>query len=104
MKTLIPVGIIERKIYLIRSHKVMLDSDLAQLYEVETFNLNKAIKRNIDRFPNDFMFQLTKEEADSLRFQIGMSKPIGRGGRQYLPLMIPPQKPKRKIGFLREDK
>ena len=80
----------------------MLDSDLAQLYEVETFNLNKAIKRNIDRFPNDFMFQLTKEEADSLRFQIGMSKPIGRGGRQYLPLMTPPQKPKRKIGFLRE--
>ena len=46
--------------------------------------------------------QLTKEEADSLRFQIGMSKPIGRGGRQYLPLMTPPQKPKRKIGFLRE--
>jgi len=63
----------------------MLDSDLAQLYGVETFNLNKAVKRNIDRFPNDFMFQLTKEEADSLRFQIGMSKTIGRGGRRYLP-------------------
>lgn len=47
---------------------------LAELYEVETFNLNKAVKRNIDRFPQDFMFQLTKEEADSLRFQIGMSK------------------------------
>jgi hypothetical protein len=52
----------------------MLDADLAELYEVETFNLNKAVKRNIDRFPQDFMFQLTKEEADSLRFQIGMSK------------------------------
>ncbi|MBI4680013.1 MAG: ORF6N domain-containing protein [Nitrospirae bacterium] len=91
MKTLIPVGIIERKIYLIRSHKVMLDSDLAQLYEVETFNLNKAVKRNIDRFPNDFMFQLTKEEADSLRFQIGMSKLIGRGGRRYLPSVFTEQ-------------
>jgi hypothetical protein len=52
----------------------MLDADLAELYEVETFNLNKAVKRNIDRFPQDFMFQLTKQEADSLRFQIGMSK------------------------------
>ena len=54
--------------------QVMLDADLAELYEVETFNLNKAVKRNIDRFPQDFMFQLTKQEADSLRFQIGISK------------------------------
>ncbi len=52
---------------------------------METFNLNKAVKRNIDRFPQDFMFQLTKQEADSLRFQIGMSKKEGRGGRRYLP-------------------
>ena len=72
MKALIPVEIIEKKILLIRGEKVMLDADLAELYEVETFNLNKAVKRNIDRFPQDFIFQLTKEEADFLRFQIGM--------------------------------
>jgi hypothetical protein len=63
----------------------MLDADLAELYQVETFNLNKAVKRNLDRFPDDFMFQLSEEEAKSLRFQIGMSKPGGRGGRRYLP-------------------
>ena len=78
-------GFIERRIYLIRKQKVMLDSDLAELYGVETFNLNKAVKRNIDRFPDDFMFQLSQEEAESLRFQIGMSKVSGRGGRRYLP-------------------
>ena len=55
---------IERKIYIIRGHKVMLDSDLAKLYKIETFNLNKAVKRNIQRFPEDFMFQLSREEAD----------------------------------------
>jgi len=76
---------IERSILLIRGQKVILDADIAGLYCVETFNLNKAVKRNIDRFPEDFMFQLTKEEADSLRFQTGMSKPKGRGGRRYLP-------------------
>lgn len=82
---IVPLEVIERRIYLIRERKVMLDSDLAELYEVETFNLNKAVKRNLDRFPQDFMFQLTKEEANVLRFQIGMSKPSGRGGRRYLP-------------------
>ena len=80
----VPVEIIERRIYLIRGQKVMLDSDLAELYQVETFNLNKAVKRNLDRFPQDFMFRLTKEEATSLTFQIGISKQ-GRGGRRYLP-------------------
>jgi hypothetical protein len=70
----IPAEIIQNKIYLIRGHKVMLDHDLAELYGVITKNLNKAVKRNIDRFPEDFMFQLTKEEMDSLRFQIGTSK------------------------------
>jgi hypothetical protein len=85
MKALIPVEMIEKKILLIRGEKVMLDADLAELYQVETFNLNKAVKRNIDRFPQDFMFQLTKEEADSLRFQIGISKKEGRGGRRYFP-------------------
>ena len=91
MKELIPVEIIESKIYLIRGEKVMLDSDLAVLYEVKTFNLNKAVKRNIDRFPIDFMFQLTNEEAASLRFQIGMSKTEGRGGRRYLPYVFTEQ-------------
>jgi len=85
MKALLPTEVIERKILLIRGQKVMLNSDLAELYGVETSNLNKAVKRNIDRFPEDFMLQLTKEEADSLRFQIGMSKTEGRGGRRYLP-------------------
>lgn len=82
---------IERRIYLIRGQKVMLDSDLAKLYEVTTFNLNKAVKRNIDRFPEDFMFQLTKEEMESLRFQFGISKPGGRGGRRYLPFVFTEQ-------------
>jgi hypothetical protein len=75
----VPVEFVERRIYLIRGHKVMLDRDLAELYQVKTFNLNKAVKRNLDRFPTDFMFQLSKVEAASLRFQIGMSKPSGRG-------------------------
>ena len=81
---LIPAERIEQAILLLRGEKVMLDRDLAELYAVETFNLNKAVKRNIDRFPPDFMFQLTKEEAERLRFQTGISKP-GRGGRRYLP-------------------
>ena len=85
MEIIVQQETIERKIYLIRGIKVMLDSDLAELYGVETFNLNKAVKRNLDRFPSDFMFQLTKDEAISLRFQIGMSKVSGRGGRRYLP-------------------
>lgn len=62
------------KIYFIRGEKVMLDSDLAELYGVLTKNLNKAVKRNLARFPEDFMFQLTKEEYDSLRFQFGTLK------------------------------
>jgi hypothetical protein len=81
----VPVELIERRIYVIRGQKVMLDSDLAELYQVETFNLNKAVKRNGDRFPEDFMFQLSPEEAEPLIFQIGMSKPEGRGGRRTLP-------------------
>jgi hypothetical protein len=80
----VPVELIERRIYLIRGHKVMLDSDLADLYQVETKNLNKAVKRNLERFPEDFMFQLTAEETESLRFQFGTSN-AGRGGRRYLP-------------------
>ena len=84
-KKIVSVERVQQVIYFIRGQKVMLDSDLAAMYGVETFNLNKAVKRNSDRFPPDFMFQLTKEEADSLRFQNGMSKTEGRGGRRYLP-------------------
>ena len=72
------------KIYEIRGQKVMLDSDLAELYGVETKRLNEQIKRNSDRFPEDFMFQLTENEWESLRSQFATSK-IGRGGRTYLP-------------------
>ena len=73
---------IERKIYLIRGKKVMLDSELAELYEVRTNVLSKAVGRNLDRFPEDFMFQLSKEEAENLRLQNGASS---WGGRRYLP-------------------
>jgi len=71
MKDLIPQGVIENKIYLIRGHKVMLGRDLAHLYGVPTKRLNEQVKRSIKRFPDDFMFQLTKEEV--LMFQIGTS-------------------------------
>lgn len=76
---------VEKKIYLVRGKKVMLDVDLAKLYGVTTFNLNKAVRRNIDRFPDDFAFQLSGEEAEPLKFQSGMSKLAGRGGRRTLP-------------------
>ena len=71
-------------IYEIRGYNVMLDSDLARLYEIETKALNRAVKRNLDRFPDFFMFQLTEKEFDSLRCQFGTSKE-GKGGRRYLP-------------------
>jgi hypothetical protein len=71
---LIPQEIIENKIYLLRGKKVMLDKDLATLYEITTGNFNKAVRRNIDRFPGEFMFQLSKAEYDSLRFQFGILK------------------------------
>jgi hypothetical protein len=73
---------LEHRIYVVRGQRVMMDTDLAALYQVETFNLNKAVKRNMARFPEDFMFQLTKDEAAHLRFQIGMSS---WGGRRTLP-------------------
>ena len=76
---------IQSKIYEVRGQRVMLDRDLAELYQVTTGNLNKAVKRNIRRFPPDFMFQLTKEEWDSLRFQFGIIE-TGRGKyTKYLP-------------------
>jgi len=75
---------IERAIILVRSEKAMLDRDLAEIYGVETKVLNQAVKRNANRFPSDFMFQLTTAEAKSLRSQIVTSN-AGRGGRRYLP-------------------
>ncbi len=78
---------IESMIYVVRGQKVMLDSDLAGLYEVETKALNQAVRRNLDRFPNDFMFQLTPEEYQLLKSQFVTSK-SGRGGKQKLPLVF----------------
>ena len=80
---LIPAERIERSILLIRGQKVMLDGDLAALYGVETKYLVRAVKRNISRFPSDFMVQLTKEEFENLRFHFGTSSHWG--GRRYLP-------------------
>lgn len=79
---LMPTEITERKIYLIRGVKVMLDSDLARLYQVSTKSLNLAIRRNKYRFPKDFMFQLNKKESLNLRFQIETSS-SSYGGRRY---------------------
>jgi len=93
----LPVDLVERRIHLIRGQKVMLDADLAELYQVPTKRLNEAVHRNPSRFPEDFMFQLTAEDAESLRSQNATSngKPalrsqnvtsnVGRGGRRYLP-------------------
>jgi hypothetical protein len=76
------VELINTKIHTFRDVKVMLDYDLAALYETETKNLKRQVNRNIERFPEDFMFQLTKEEFDNLRCQVGTSS---YGGTRYLP-------------------
>ena len=75
---------IENQIFLVRDQKVLLDSDLAKLYDVRVKALNQAVKRNEDRFPPDFVFQLTAEENEALRSQIVTSK-SGRGGCRYVP-------------------
>ena len=84
---------IKNLIYTIRGKQVMLDSDVAMLYHYETKNINKAVKRNIDRFPEEFCFQLTENEFQTLRFQIGTSKQNEeiRGGRRYLPYVFTEQ-------------
>jgi len=87
---LVPTERIERLILLIRGHKVMLDADLAELYGVETRVLVQAVKRNLNRFPKDFMFQLSDEETKLLRSQIVISN-RGRGGRRYLPYVFTEQ-------------
>jgi len=85
-----PAEQIERAILLIRGQKVMLDADLAELYGVETKALNRAVKRNRERFPEDFMLQLTFQEVSALRCQLGTST-IGRGGRRYSPYVFTEQ-------------
>ena len=91
MKSIIPAERIEQKIYFIRSQKVMLDRDLAGLYEVETAYLKRQVKRNIERFPEDFMFILTKEELKNWRCQsplyqsgTGSEVPIGNSANGYI--------------------
>ena len=82
MKSIIPVDILEQKIMFIRGHKVMLDRDLAVLYGVGTRDLNKAVSRNPERFPKDFMFQLNKKDFENLMFQFGTSS---WGGTRKMP-------------------
>jgi hypothetical protein len=90
---------VENTILLVRGQRVMLDRDLAALYGVTTSNLNKAVKRNLDRFPEDFMFQLTAEEAEDSRFQIGILK---RGTNyKYLPYAFTEQGVAMLSGILR---
>ncbi len=90
MKNMNELVQVKNLIYEIRGYKVMLDSDLALLYEVPTKRLNEAVKRNITRFPQNFMFQLTKEETEILRSQIATSNKA-RGGRRTLPYVFTEQ-------------
>ena len=111
--------LVKNLIYEIRGQKVMLDFELAELYEVETKKLNQAVKRNKDRFPEDFVFQLTSEEWQILRCQIGTSKEEDflrsqfvtpknkaetRGGRQYLPYAFTEQGVAMLSGVLKKQK
>lgn len=88
IQALLPVEAIEGKILLIRGQKVMLDSDLAELYGVTTKRLNEQVRRNSKRFPADFMFCLNEKESQALRSHFATSK-VGRGGRRYLPMSLP---------------
>lgn len=101
-KTSIVPKEIRNLIYTIRGKQVMLDSDLATLYQVETKNLNKAVKRNIERFPVSFCFQLTEEEVENLRFQFGTSS-LNYGGRRYLPYVFTEQGVAMASAILRSD-
>lgn len=107
---------IQNRIYEIRGERVMLDRDLAALYETETKLLNQAVKRNLKRFPEDFMFQLTKEEYDLIRFEVETSekgkKPLrlqietskSRGGTRYMPYAFTEQGVAMLSGILNSDK
>lgn len=96
---------IKNLIYTVRGKQVMLDSDVAMLYHYETKNVNKAMKRNIDRFPEDFCFQLTELEAENLRFQIGTSslEKENYGGRRYLPYVYTEQGISMLAGVLKNE-
>ncbi|WP_312331269.1 ORF6N domain-containing protein [Sphingobacterium sp.] len=100
--TIISQKEIEFLIYTVRDKQVMVDKDLATLYQVETKILNKAVKRNIERFPDTFCFQLTDEESETLRFQFGTSN-AGRGGRRYLPYVFTEQGVAMLSAVLRSD-
>ncbi|MCR4302593.1 MAG: ORF6N domain-containing protein [Sulfuricaulis sp.] len=84
----VPIERVETRILSIRGHRVMVDTDLAEVYGVPTKALNQAIKRNRERFPEDFMFQLSREEADSLRSQTVTLKTIRGQHRKYLPYVF----------------
>ncbi|MCD6307843.1 MAG: ORF6N domain-containing protein [Candidatus Latescibacteria bacterium] len=88
MSGIVPVEVITGKIYLIRELHVMLDRDLAELYDVETKQLKRAVRRNAERFPKDFMFELTQDELENLRCQIDTSS---WGGTRYLPMAFTEQ-------------
>jgi hypothetical protein len=96
-----PMALVEQRIFLVRGQAVMLDAHLAELYGVETKALTRAVKRNIDRFPGDFMFQLTGDEAEDLRRQFGASS---WGGRRYLPYGFTEQGVAMLSGVLRSGK
>jgi hypothetical protein len=100
-KSLMPEEVIINKIYMIRNQKVMIDRDLAELYGVTTGNLNKAVKRNIKRFPEDFMFQLSKQEYENLLFQSGISS---WGGTRSLPYVFTEQGVAMLSGVLSSDR
>lgn len=94
---------VEKRIFVVRERQVMLDEDLADLYGVETKRLIQQVKRNVERFPEDFMFQLVKSEAAALRSQIATSNE-GRGGRRYAPYVFTEQGVAMLSGVLRSDR
>ena len=99
---LLPLPAIQRRILVVRQRHVMLDEDLAVPYGVQTGRLIEQVKRNIDRFPSDFMFQLTKDEAAVLRSQIAISSD-GHGGRRYAPYVFTEQGVAMLSGVLRSQ-
>jgi len=104
MTTIVPIERITSKIYFIRNKKVMLDKDLAELYGVETRVLNQAVKRHKKRFPDDFMFQLSKSEYEFLISQFVISKKSGRGGVRKMPYAFTEQGVAMLSGILNSDR
>ncbi len=100
-EALLPIERVETVILFVRGERVILDADIAGLYGVETKALVQAVKRNLDRFPDDFMFQLTTEEASNLRYQFGTSS---WGGRRYLPYAFTEQGVAMLSGVLRSER